>query len=421
MPGKAWLALLWPTARALPELERLACWAGRFTPHLALAPPRALLLEVGSTLRLFGGETALCRRVRQDLQKEDEVLPVLALAGTPQAALWLAEGGGPLVSFSADALDALPLQRLSWPAGCLERFAACGLRRLGALRQLPRGEAMQRIGVAAMSCVARAYGEEPDLRVEFVFPPRFCQRLDLPAPAVSTEALRFGAHRLLAALGGWLAGRRQGVRRCVFGLLRHAARDELELTCSAATADVTRFERLLHERLARLTLTAPVGTLELSADAPEALPALQGDLFAADAVEEGGLIERLLARLGEAAVYRLAPQADHRPEAATRKVSAIGTASRRMAADTGGDVAVGRHPFWLLEHPLPLEERHGQPWLRGPLLLLSGPERIESGWWQGEANDVRRDYFIARTADARRAWVFRDLGASGWFLHGWFA
>ena len=49
-----------------------------------------------------------------------------------------------------------------------------------------------------------------------------------------------------------------------------------------------------------------------------------------------------------------------------------------------------------------------------------GPERIESGWWDGD--DVTRDYFVALNADGARFWVFRERsGASGWFLHGIFA
>ena len=77
--------------------------------------------------------------------------------------------------------------------------------------------------------------------------------------------------------------------------------------------------------------------------------------------------------------------------------------------------------------PEPIAERDGRPWRRGTLRLLAGPERIESGWWQegetsgGGTGDARRDYFVALTADARWAWIFRELRApGGWFLHGWF-
>jgi protein ImuB len=55
----------------------------------------------------------------------------------------------------------------------------------------------------------------------------------------------------------------------------------------------------------------------------------------------------------------------------------------------------------------------------GPLSLIAGPERIESGWW--DEADVKRDYFIAQTADLATLWVYRDRRQPGrWFLHGIF-
>jgi protein ImuB len=54
------------------------------------------------------------------------------------------------------------------------------------------------------------------------------------------------------------------------------------------------------------------------------------------------------------------------------------------------------------------------------LVLLSGPERIQSGWWDGGA--VARDYYVARAADGARWWIFRECEAPRrWFLHGCFA
>jgi protein ImuB len=73
-----------------------------------------------------------------------------------------------------------------------------------------------------------------------------------------------------------------------------------------------------------------------------------------------------------------------------------------------------RHPrpAWLLQRPIPLRPAVRQ--------ILAGPERIESGWWDGQ--DVRRDYYVVETGAGQRAWVFRPAGEKGAFmLHGWFA
>jgi protein ImuB len=75
--------------------------------------------------------------------------------------------------------------------------------------------------------------------------------------------------------------------------------------------------------------------------------------------------------------------------------------------------------LWLLLVPQPLEVRAGFPRRRGVLELLSEPERIESGWWDGA--DIVRDYYLARDRYGVRLWVFRERSAPhGWFLHGIF-
>jgi protein ImuB len=76
-----------------------------------------------------------------------------------------------------------------------------------------------------------------------------------------------------------------------------------------------------------------------------------------------------------------------------------------------------------LPRPRPLPERNAVPLHEdGPLALLAGPERIESGWWDGD--DVARDYFVARTPKASVVWIYRERGAlqgGQWYLHGLFA
>jgi protein ImuB len=81
-------------------------------------------------------------------------------------------------------------------------------------------------------------------------------------------------------------------------------------------------------------------------------------------------------------------------------------------------------PAWLLPEPCRLREQASRPLLDGlALQLLAGPERLESGWWDGAL--VVRDYFIAQAGDGALVWIYRSRLASsadeaGWFLHGWF-
>ena len=117
------------------------------------------------------------------------------------------------------------------------------------------------------------------------------------------------------------------------------------------------------------------------------------------------------ARLGTEAVCGIAGRAEHRPEHAG------------VIADLGAkqlQLDFGERPFWLLDRPRPLAEIEAVPHHDGPLELLVGPERIESGWWDGD--DVARDYFVARMQSEALVWIYRERrGEGGWYLHGLFA
>jgi protein ImuB len=213
---------------------------------------------------------------------------------------------------------------------------------------------------------------------------------------------------------------------------RHAVvpASELRIELAQPALDASHLQLLLRERLARVELAAPTLELRLHCRHTVAAPAPNGELFPTRSSEAEGLsrlLERLRARLGDAQVQRLVPVADHRPECASRSVPAHGAMGPhspglpRMAASV-----LPRHrPVWLLPEPLPLAVRGEQPLLQGrPLQLLSGPERIESGWW--DSQPVARDYFIAQTEDGSLVWVYRGrvpgvVGDVDWHLQGRFA
>jgi protein ImuB len=96
---------------------------------------------------------------------------------------------------------------------------------------------------------------------------------------------------------------------------------------------------------------------------------------------------------------------------------------RRANCDIRGrrpEMGTVPRPLWMLAAPQPLRERDGVPlYERAPLSLVAGPERIESGWWDG--GDVRRDYYVAHAPRGLRLWVYRAReSGGGWWLHGVF-
>jgi protein ImuB len=388
-----WVALHFPCLP--PEaLAPIAAWACQFTPRVSLEPPQELLLEVQGSLRLFGGFEPLRQKLAAGLVELGFPFS-LAAASTARAALWLARGEG-------EAFEALPIEVTGFD---IEFLRSIGITTVGALLGLPREGLAQRCGARVLEDLDRALGAAPEPRAYFAPPPRFEAKLELPAEVTHAEGLLFGARRLLAQLEGLLAARHEGIRGYRLVLLHENESTSVEIGMASATRDADRLAQVLRERLGRMVLARPVEAIRLEAHGFAPLHGTSGGMFgdpAGEAEDWACLVERLRARLGHAAVCGLAAQPDHRPEHAWRRVEP-GEWDPREAP------APGPRPLWLMEAVTRLGENQ--------FVLLAGPERIESGWWDGD--EAKRDYFVARLRDASLAWIYREAGE--WYLHGLFA
>jgi protein ImuB len=403
-------------------LERLAAWAGQFTPlvHIASRPsaaPDALLLEIEGSLGFFGGLTPLTARVREGIAALG-YRAGFALAPTPLAAEWLARAGaGAVITDNArlaGALAGLPLGYTALTPTALDTLAHMGVHRVGQLLQLPRDGLARRFGKETPLMLDRVLGRLPDPRKPYVAPETFEAQMLLPAAIDNTQALLFPLNRLLLELAGFLIARGAGAQEIALRL-HHPKQPatEVALTLTAPTREARHLGELYRERLMRIALPEPVETLTLRVQRLFRLEAANLDLFdrkGASGQSGTALVERLQARLGQAAVRGLAQVAEHRPEYAWRYTEP-GTAG--MEAD------FPLRPLWLLPQPLLLRSADDTPQLDGPLTLLPERERIESGWWDG--SDIARDYYIARDRHGAQFWIYRELtGERRWWLHGIF-
>jgi len=398
-------------------LRNLAAWAGQFTPEVSLQQTNGLLLEVEASLSLFGGleplRTSLARGLRELGYRAR-----LAAAPTPIGAWLLARAGhaAPVTDRVqlAALLRRLPIERLERPQPLIEALRGMGLRCVGDCLRQPRAGLAKRLGPEFVHYLDRALGRLPDPRRPYQPPDTFESLLTLPAEVDDTGALLFAARRLLLELAGFLRARGRGVQHITLEL-RHAkqAASTIDLGLVRPTRDPDHLLRLLRERLDRHTLAAPVEAIALRAARLVALTQCDRDLFNNKETEGQDwpqLVEHLRARLGPDAVQGLRSAPDHRPERAWRFCEP----GRSSTAAQGA-----ARPVWLLEAPQPLQDTQGFPWLGGRLTLTRGPERIETGWWDG--GDTARDYFIAENPRRERFWVYRERRTPRrWFLHGIF-
>ncbi|SFV16349.1 protein ImuB [Pseudoduganella namucuonensis] len=402
----------------------------RYTPLVAQAEEDTLLIDVGASLRLFGGARALCRLARASMRALG-FTAVLGCAPTARGAWLLARGGGGR-SLTIDGMTRR-LRRL--PAGLLPParpflgwLDGIGCFTLAELRRLPRPGLQRRCGRALLDMLDAAHGEAPEMFDWITAPPGFKAKLELFDRVEHADALLFGAQRLLQQMTGWLCARQFAVER-VSLLLEHErgrvarAPTQIEIVLAEATWRDEHLLRLLKERLGKIELAAPVIGLSLEALRVRPMTPPSDSLFP----EPGGskedrerLFELLVARLGADNVLQAAPQADYRPDLANAWVPVhekVRPAEQRARMPPR---SLPR-PVWLLPKPVALLMRDHRPFYTSPLRMVSNAERIEAGWWS-EAQT--RDYFIAEGADHAHYWVFRErLGAEDaprWYLHGLF-
>jgi protein ImuB len=417
-------------AEETATLDGLAAWSGQFTSFTSIEQ-QGLLLEIGGSLKLFGGLDALCRRVKAGVQ----MLGYDALTGvgpTPSGAWLLARAGldVPVVSpaLLSGRLAPVPVEYLGLPARALEDLRRMGVRSFGDCCRLPRDGLARRISPQLVALLDRALGRRPDPRRPYTPPLVFERCINPPFEIRDTAALLAAARLLMNELCGFLSARAGGVQNLEIHLAHQRVfATRLTLSLAAPGRDADQLLTLLEARMARITLAEPVVSVGIRAT--EILPLALGnhDLYAPP--NEAGwdwktLLAHLQARLSVECVYGLGTHADYRPERAWRAESSRGqflrTAFQKEASAQKADGFSPRRPFWLLKSPrrLPITAG-GAPRWHGKLALRSGPERIESGWWDDA--HVARDYYVAANPRNQLCWIFRELGASrGWYLHGMF-
>ena len=418
----------------LAALEGLAGWCEQFTSLVSLAPPAGLLLEVGASLALFGGLEALVERFCAGLDRIG-YRHCTAVAPTPLAASLLARAGIAEAVCSAETLTGrlarVPLACTNLSETAREELRSMGVKHFGDCYRLPRDGLSRRVGPAVIDTIDRALGRCPDPRRPYLAPVEFERRLSFPAEAREVEMVLQGARGLLEELCGFLQARALGVH----GLELHLAHrgmpaTRIAITLIAPQRDPEHLLRLLQERLTRLQVVQPIEYLGLRAIGFASLELANRDLYdtkPSTAEDWNALVERLRSRLSSAVVQGVALVADHRPERAWQPV----TPAEKGYPDPAPSLVSCSRPVWLLEPPRRLEIRTKKK-QRGRTYFLvesenkcvpfsiSGPERIESGWWDGD--DIARDYYLARAESGECYWIFRERrGARCWFLHGIFA
>jgi protein ImuB len=429
--NQLWYAVVFQLSEAQSPpvlLPRLCMHAQQFTSLVSIEMPNALLLEIKGSVKLFGS----LARLHAGIDAAWSRLALKAHSATAPstlAALWLARAGKQVLiedpALLAGHLAALPLSSTAWDAERLQILRAMGVTSVGDLLRLPRAGVARRVTPGTILDLDIALARQAAPRRAFVPRERFRAHCDFEIETENAAYLQAALEPLIERCARFLRERQAGVQNLELRL-RHRVRaaTRVRMGLASITSERRRLTDVVAQTLSRLELAAPVRGVELASGSLRPLIATPLDAFSHGGA--GGrdtapqLVERLRARLGEETVYGVCPIAEHRPEAAWRRVHELplGAALRigHQAVPRASESDAMPRPVWLLEEPVQLSE---------PPLLEQGPERIESGWWDGKG--IARDYYVARQIHgARRArgamlWVFQERQSKCWYVHGVFA
>ncbi len=387
-------------------LEDLALVAYGFSHQVALTGD-GVVLEVGGSRRLHGPLDTLLDALVEALAPLGMttrlgVAPVAAAAGLMARAGARAETPDALEQALAD----WPIERLELAPAERRKLTGLGVQRVRDLVRLPRFELDRRLGQGVGRYLDQLRGRLDTPLVYWQPPETFARTVDLPVPVRRTDALLFALNRVLDGLEHWLRVRDQRLTRLHVTLVPEDQGPKITFSAGLGQPGFQR-DRLLEIlklKLEPIRIQSDIETLRVEADSVSGQRPPQADLWSGTNINDAwpALLDRLEARIGEDGLCGVAPKSDHRPEKAWAW-SKPGTTA--VAEDTP------ERPAWLLPEPRPCRA--------DDLRLIDGPERIETGWWDGQ--DCRRDYWVAHDASGHRLWVFREYKPrDGWFVHGVF-
>lgn len=459
-----------PGLAALPDdpaadrnfLEKLARWAERYTPDVAVDGADGLVLDITGAAHLHGGEHGLRGDLLMRLDRA-RIAARAAVAGTAAAA-WALARFGPAAAGTdvpeavvasggeAHAIDGLPPAALRLDPATLGQLDRLGIRTIGALRRLPRQGLAARFGDAIRRRLDAALGHRAEPISPMPPAADWCVRRAFPEAISTPEGIALFTSDMIAALCRRLQAADKGARALELRCRRIDGQIEgCAVATAAPVAAPERLVRLFAEKLRHLRPGLGLESAELSATRVEPLAAVQrglaGDIGPrTDDGDLAPLVDTLANRLGDGAVGRLVPVARHPPEEAQAVLAGL---DPRAAAPVAPPAAwrnpwtdAAARPLHLLETPLPIEVTAALP--DGPplqfrhrgrlhrVLRADGPERIAPEWWRMPASstarrpqDWLRDYYRIEDSEGRRFWVFRRVAqpddGRGWFLHGIFA
>ncbi|NND81972.1 MAG: DNA polymerase Y family protein [Gammaproteobacteria bacterium] len=418
------------------RLQELSFWAYRFSSLISLYNEQCLLVEIGRSVKLFNGLDHLLHLINNDLTSFQMAFQP-GIARTPKAAHLLSFNTAPAnvkePCSDQERLAQCPVGELDIDQRVISKLHNCGFEVLADIQAIPPAELGQRFGVPLLNYLQQLNGDKADPQSNITPPETFHGSIDFAEPISNLQWIEQQLDRLLNDLHNFITQRQLVCRSFTWRFFNdNPSRGQdksqngsgsvqtVTIGLSASQNKLTTLRELTGLKLASLELQWEFSGIELSSTQLVPLQLFNNDLFdpQPDRQRFNQLLDKLVTRLGDQALFRPHIETEHLPELVNGRQHVAESSATPYHASSPADKKRLDQPLWLLEQPQRLAQQQHRPVYEGPLNLIHGPDRISSHWW---ARLQSRDYFIARQRSGRLLWVYFDRCNRHWYLHGLFA
>lgn len=402
-------------------LKNLAQWAMQISPQVSLHYSSAICIEVRSSLRLFGGLYRLLQSTKEQLLQNGHQC-TLAITPTPLASYLLSAHGQEQIILKKENLSS-HLGTLSLDALGIDTKSTKKLHRLGvhtgqAIFRLPRSGLARRYGLALLTHIDHMLGVRKQILPLISPKSLFYKEHELPIEVSDITILSKYFEKLLDSFIQHLVQQDTWSKEIELQIY-HAKipTTRIKILSSSATRRKTLWFNLINEYLQHTPLPSSSEKVALCCNTfITAIAENRSLLLHAKQHKEDwdSALDQIYARLGEQACYRVRLIEDHRPECAQQPHD-LHVSNNPHTEITKIIFCKNPRPIWLSN-----ELKRISTAFKKRITLLSGAERIESGWWDN--SPVRRDYFIAVDQNHTQLWIYKELSHKPqWYLHGYFS
>lgn len=417
------------------EQERLLELAERLyklTADIALDPPNGLFLRIDNMLRLYKDISDYWLAVTTCFA--DQALSFYyASAPSPRMAKVLAQAKVNVLYTNPDesitALKQLPIDYLQISPKQKEQLHRVGIKTIAELLDIPLKQLAKRFDLPLFTYLGQLTGELHTKLALFSPKLEYRRTLELMYEISNAEVLQHPIKKLLKELETYLQIRNKVAQTLCFEFCyRYNEFISMYVERGDGEYRASKWLSLVRLQLESVKLAEPVVSIRLICTRLVSQSARVNDLFnqQASALESQELCAMLQAKLGREHVYRMYHRHALEPSKVTvlSPLNDITETRKAVSTQASSDSRLGtisKGTFWQPTSLLDIRPSYLQAIpseLKEQVTILSGPERITSGWW--EFAPICRDYYVAENQQGKKLWIFRTPNQQ-WFVHGYFS